>query len=246
MLENNYIHNEITHNLRSPRIVSKLIYSLIQPKSVLDVGCGIGTWLKVFKELGVEEVFGIDGYYVNRTLLEKFVDPIKEFQNVDLRNSFNLSRKFDLTLCLEVGEHLPDKSACVLIESICKHSDIVVFSAAIPHQGGQFHLNEQYPKYWENLFDNFGFKCYDLIRPEIWENEHVDYWYRQNIFIAVNENSTFSVNMKKGINSLIIPELFERKISELKKYQDSVFQIKTGKYPINFYIKLLINKFFKR
>ena len=44
-----------------------------------------------------------------------------------------------------------------LVATITKHGDAVLFSAAIPGQGGQDHLNEQWPEYWQKKFEVNGY-----------------------------------------------------------------------------------------
>src|SRR3954447_5963699 len=104
----NYIHTEEIHNSTSASAFIPVLNRFINPSSVLDVGCGTGTWLKVFKDFGAETVLGIDGPNVNqeRLLIDK-----KEFLTHDLRDKLNLKKKFDLAVCLEVAEHLPGHTA---------------------------------------------------------------------------------------------------------------------------------------
>lgn len=173
-----YIHTEKIHNTRSAEIIIPIIINAFNPKSILDVGCGTGTWLKVFKEIyNINDTLGLDGNYID---LKKLVIDEGYFTAVDLRKSFELNRKYDVVLCLEVAEHLPESSAEDLISSLCKHSDMIIFSAAIPAQGGQNHVNEQWPQYWEGIFKKYNYKCYDIVRPQIWNDERVDVWYKQH------------------------------------------------------------------
>jgi len=90
-----YIHETNVHNLDAPSVVVPILINLVKPASVLDVGCGIGTWLSVFNKEGVMDYFGIDGDYVDRELLSGFIDP-DHFKAVDLSGPFDLKRKFDL------------------------------------------------------------------------------------------------------------------------------------------------------
>lgn len=53
-------------SLRSAQVVVPIAIELARPKSVVDVGCGDGTWLSVFRHLGVNDTLGLDGDYVNR------------------------------------------------------------------------------------------------------------------------------------------------------------------------------------
>jgi SAM-dependent methyltransferase len=182
-----YTHSEKQHNLTAAKQVVPLIMDRVGPTSVLDVGCGIGTWLKVFEENGIKDYVGLDGEYVDKSLLKI---PIANFQPADLRKEWRLNRKFDLVMSLEVAEHLPEGSADLFVKLLTEHGDSIVFSAAIPHQGGQNHLNEQWPLYWQQKFERLGFYFHDVIRPVIWDNPQVDWWYKQNIFLINKSKST--------------------------------------------------------
>jgi SAM-dependent methyltransferase len=210
-----YVHTEMVHNFKAANEVLPLVISTFKPNSILDVGCGIGTWLKVAKELGVKKVIGVDGDYVKRELLK--IDET-EFICKDLRNSFSLNSKFDIAICLEVVEHLPVNSARQIISSLCLHSDIVIFSAAIPNQGGQNHINEQWPSYWVDIFAKYDYRPYDILRPVFWNNENIDFWYRQNMIVFSKKNIVeyFPIPKINILNSYIHPILFEKKVAEIK------------------------------
>jgi len=151
---------------------------LLHPDRVLDVGCGRGIWLRAFQEEGVQCISGIDGAYLRE---EQLVIPKTAFRPVDLRLPFELDERYDLAICLEVVEHLPGRAAAQIVKALTKAAPIVLFSAALPGQGGTDHVNEQWPHYWERRFAKFGFKPIDAIRPLIWRNIEVEWWYRQNI-----------------------------------------------------------------
>jgi hypothetical protein len=59
----------------------------------------------------------------------------------------------------------------------------VLFSAAIPGQGGRHHVNEQFPSYWITRFAMHGFRCFDALRPVLWHRAEVAVWYRQNLLV---------------------------------------------------------------
>lgn len=171
--------------LQSARIVVPLIIHIIQVRSVVDVGCGRGEWLLVFKENDVERIFGLDGEHVDPSSL---LIPAEYFRPIDLRRPFGLEEKFDLAICLEVAEHLPKRSAKGFVESLTQLAPVVLFSAAIPLQGEVHHINEQWPEYWQRLFRQYGYKRLDPVRKLIWKNEKVLWWYRQNMFIFARED----------------------------------------------------------
>jgi SAM-dependent methyltransferase len=165
---------------QSARHVVPVVLGLVAPQSVIDFGCGLGAWLFVFRELGVTDVLGVDGAYVDRSRLEI---PQSRFQPHDLRRRLPLDRRFDLAISLEVAEHLPPEAAARFVSTLCDASDVVMFSAAVPTQGGKGHLNEQWPEYWEALFKVRGYRQFDCLRAFLWDDPDVVWWYAQNTFI---------------------------------------------------------------
>ena len=164
----------------SAKEIIPIIFEFIQPKSVIDVGCGVGTWLSVFQAHGVEDVWGIDGDYVDKNAIEI---PKERFLTFDLKNPFRLNRQFDLVVSLEVGEHLPNECAETFVDSLTKLAPVILFSAAIPFQGGTQHVNEQWQDYWVKHFQKKGYVAIDCIRNRVWGNERVEFWYAQNILV---------------------------------------------------------------
>lgn len=175
--------DSVTHgSIASARSIVPVVVELVRPKSVVDVGCGIGAWLHVFQEHGVSEVVGVDGEYVVR---EQLLIPQGAFTSHDLEQPLRLDRRFDLAVSLEVAEHLAEEAAAAFVESLVRLAPIVLFSAAIPHQGGVDHRNERWPGYWAELFRGHGYEAVDCIRPRVWEDNTVEYWYAQNILLYV-------------------------------------------------------------
>jgi SAM-dependent methyltransferase len=167
------------------RIVPKVL-EMIQPTSVIDIGCGTGEFLTAFREHGIEDIQGIDGAYLQRSQL---VIPQESFMPFDLNQPLTLDRTYDLVVCLEVAEHLPPQSAGDFIASLTRLASIILFSAAIPYQGGNGHLNEQWPEYWADLFKQHGFVPVDALRRSIWYDREIPYWYRQNMLFFCMEES---------------------------------------------------------
>ena len=170
---------------RSASVVLPIVRDLVHPSSVIDVGCGLGSWLAVFSELGVPTIHGVDGPYVDTANLEI---PRDAFTAVDLARPLALGRRFDLAMSLEVAEHLPPEAAPVFVQTLVRLAPVILFSAAIPGQGGVQHLNEQWPEYWIGLFAAHQYVPVDAIRPKIWNDERVEWWYRQNAVIFVHRD----------------------------------------------------------
>ncbi|UXU87857.1 class I SAM-dependent methyltransferase [Burkholderia sp. S-53] len=173
-------------SVRSARGVLPGINALLRPASILDVGCGAGAWLSVHRELDVQDVTGIDGDYVDRSVL--LFDPAR-FVPADISKPFDLRRSFDLVQCLEVGEHVPKASSEALVDNLVRHGKRVLFSAAVPGQGGENHVNEQGYGFWRDLFARRGYLLFDFVRPLIGADTRIEPWYRYNLlfFVAAEE-----------------------------------------------------------
>jgi SAM-dependent methyltransferase len=172
--------------LRSAREIVPMVLNIVRPGNVIDIGCGLGTWLSVFKEHGLDDIIGVDGPWVE---LDQLRFPKEHFLVTDLRQPLNIERKFDLVVCLEVAEHLPVDSAETLIESLTRLGPIILFSAAVPLQGGISHLNEQWPDYWAEMFLRRGYIPIDCLRKDLWQNDDVEWWYAQNILFFAKKAS---------------------------------------------------------
>jgi len=216
----------------SAREIVPLILALIQPKSVIDIGCGVGTWLSVFKELGCKEILGVDGDYVNREMLEI---PAERFFAFDLSKPFRLDRQFDLVVSLEVAEHLPDTCAEVFVDSLTRLGPVILFSAAIPFQGGNHHVNEQWPDYWAQFFQEKDFLVIDAIRKQIWSNNNVEYCYAQNILVFARQDyvASHALLNKEAANtahsqlSIVHPRKYLEEIEWIKRLGPTAQDIAT-------------------
>jgi hypothetical protein len=130
--------------------------------------------------LGVDDLTGIDGDYVDR---EKLMVKSECFISHDLTTEFDLDRRYDLVQSLEVAEHLPQNRAAAFVSSLVRHSDLVLFSAAPKGQGGDNHVNEQDYDYWRALFSEHGYVAIDYLRRLILHDSRIEPWYRYNTFL---------------------------------------------------------------
>ncbi|HEX4490222.1 MAG TPA: class I SAM-dependent methyltransferase [Acidimicrobiia bacterium] len=167
----------------SAATIAPIVVDLLHPTSVLDVGCGRGTWLAAFARLGVNDVLGVDGAHVSARDLEI---PPAAFLAHDLTQPLRLGRRFDLVMSLEVAEHLDEQYASAFVESLVTHGAAVLFSAAVPGQGGAGHVNEQWPSTWAARFAEHGYVPVDAVRPKVWTDRRVAYWYAQNVLLFVD------------------------------------------------------------
>ena len=167
---------------RSSGVVLPVVFEILgrTPSSVLDVGCGTGEWLAAVSRLGVKDFIGVDGAYVPE---DQLAFDKQHFVSADLTRPLDVGRSFDLAMSLEVAEHLTPNAAETIVASLCNHADIILFSAAIPGQGGEHHVNERPVSYWAGLFGARGYEAFDLVRPAVWQDDAVMFYYRQNTLL---------------------------------------------------------------
>lgn len=184
LYDSQYFERELAHSLDSARVVTPIVAELVSPLSVVDIGCGTGAWLLAFRENGVRDVRGYDGAHVEDAQL---LIPREFLHVVDLEDPMlSIEGKFDLAVSLEVAEHLTPKAGGKLVQLLTQVAPVVLFSAAVPRQGGTGHINEQWPEYWAALFREREFFVLDPIRPKIFFDSRVQWVYRQNILMFVS------------------------------------------------------------
>lgn len=183
----------------SAEIIVPLILEGRNIETMIDVGGGVGTWASVFESHGVRSTL-VDSEEVPRESLQ-----VSDFHVRDLSKPFVLGKDYDLALCLEVAEHLPPESAEGFVQSLVDLAPVIVFSAAVPGQSGVHHVNEQFPSYWVVKFWQYKYGCLDILRHQIWYDQRIPFWYRQNILIFAHEKLPNHYPM-----DVIHPELWMR------------------------------------
>jgi SAM-dependent methyltransferase len=156
-------------------------------RSVVDVGCGVGTWLAAAESLGIADVFGLEGPWL---AIDRLVISRERFRHWNLEQPIRLPREFDLAISLEVAEHLRPESADQFVDTLVRLAPVVLFSAAIPWQRGVHHVNEQWPDYWVERFERQGYLLADPIRSMVWRDVRVRPWYAQNVLVFVRESES--------------------------------------------------------
>ncbi|MFZ2004285.1 MAG: class I SAM-dependent methyltransferase [Stellaceae bacterium] len=165
---------------KSARRIVPMVLELASLTSVVDIGCGVGSWLAAFRDAGVNDVLGLDGPWVDDAALKI---PLANFRRARLDEPLDLKRRFDLAVCVEVAEHLPAARAAGLVAELAELAPLVLFSAAVPGQGGTEHVNEQWPGYWAALFAARGYRAIDTFRKPLWDDPDVAFWYKQNLLL---------------------------------------------------------------
>jgi len=168
---------------RSANEVAQLIKQLFAPGSVVDIGGGAGHWAAAMRDAGIADILSVDGPWVPQAAR---VVPPEQFREHDLSLPLTLERRFDVAMSLETAEHLPPEAAPGLVRALTQAAPIIVFSAALPGQGGDRHINEQRASHWASLFAEHGYACFTDLRSHIWNNESIEVWYRQNLLCFIS------------------------------------------------------------
>ncbi len=242
--QDNFYEYHLQGALASADAIIPMVQEYVHPNSVIDIGCGIGAWLSVWEKKGVKEIKGVDGAYVDKKQL--LID-VSNFEDFNLEQGYKSTKRYDIVMCLEVAEHLPAKSAELFVESLCTLSDVVLFSAAIPAQEGTMHINEQFHEYWGSIFTQKGYLAVDCLRPRIWNDTKIQWWYRQNIMFFVKESALanypklkeLALPARQKVMSLVHPEMLKEKIQKIN-YYESILQSSKGT------LKYFLDNLFKK
>lgn len=175
-----FFERQTEESKESAELIAIVVQLVIRAQSLVDIGGGVGAFAAAFARQGVEDYLVVDGDYVER---DRLLVPPEKFMPADLAQPLTLGRRFDLAVCLEVAEHLPASSSEVLIDTLDLASDVILFSAAVPGQTGTNHLNEQPQSHWQARFRERGYQTYDLVRPPLWWDDRVAWWYLQNTLV---------------------------------------------------------------
>ena len=187
---------------RSAALVLPGVLDRVRPATAIDVGCGVGPWTRVLLDAGVDAV-GVDGDYVDRAQLEI---PAERFLAADLESPrWGIDRSFDLAISLEVAEHLSPAAGPGFVASLTRLAPVVLFSAAVPWQGGEAHLNERWQSFWAAEFARHGFAPYDVVRPALWSDGRVEPWYRQNTLLYARADAA----ARLGLGEAVCPQLLD-------------------------------------
>lgn len=212
---NDFYHYNAELATRSALGIIPILKDALPINSVVDFGCGQGAWLRVWQSAGAS-VLGVDGPYVDRDHL--MID-IANFYSVNLAESLELGRSFDLVQSLEVAEHLPITKAEQFVRTLTMHGQCILFSAATPGQGGENHVNEQPLSYWRKIFHKNDYLAVDYVRPMLRGNTTIEQWYRYNIMLYINKK--YLPTLPEIVRSYRVPDE-----SDLKDYRPIYYRLR--------------------
>jgi Methyltransferase domain len=162
-------------------VLVPMVMERVRPTSVLDLGAGVGSFLKVFIDHDVTDVAGVDLCNFDPEIL--VVDE-SLMEAADLNRPVDVGRTYDLAVCLEVAGYLPNHD--VLVGSLVRHAPVVLFSAAVPSQDLPNQPHGAFPSDWVTLFAAHDYEVVDVFRPMLWNDERVPFWFRQNLLMFVH------------------------------------------------------------
>ena len=211
-----YFNRRKDSSYSSAQKILELVRDFYSFSSAVDFGCGTGTWLKACMELGCRTIQGFDGFADPSSLCI----PSECFSQKLLGEKIDAKKSYDLAICLEAAEHVDEKFSNLIVENLTKASKVILFSAALPGQGGTNHINEQAPEFWQKKFMQFNYTQLDIIRPIIWDESTVAWWYKQNTFLYVHDEIIETLKLPDHPDSLaqkhiVHPECLKSKIIEL-------------------------------
>lgn len=211
MYDEKYYKKHQDGSYQSAQIILKFIQKITNFQTLIDYGCGMGTWGSAAKALGVSRYVGIDQNSYDPTYM--LIGP-SDYMQQDLQEPIDIASKFDLAICVEVAEHIPKDKSDILLNNVCQNSEVVLFSAALPRQGGTGHINEQPCSYWIQKFRTRGYLPVDCIRPFFWNEEQIEIWYRNNCILYLTSEALkqFKVNIPPTLppTDIIHPQMLER------------------------------------
>jgi SAM-dependent methyltransferase len=181
--------------------LANAIFSIYKPKEIAEFGCGPGHLTRALAKLGVG-IVALDGFAspdFNGYSDVKFYK--MDLNDGTLLSEFLKGKQFDMAICTEVAEHLQPSSSEHLIKCLTSCAPIVIFSAAVPGQGGHGHINCADRGFWHQLFVKYNFKVVDSLRKKLRDNAGLAIWYKLNVldYISTERETIKEVDVIKNL-----------------------------------------------
>jgi len=166
--------------------IGRNIVSMFQPKSILDLGCGIGSYLEGALEGGCKDLYGIE---LNYDKAKKYITKNISFyiKSGDITKELNLKKKFDCVLSIEVAEHVEMSQVSFFINNIIRYAEkYILFTAAPPGQPGRGHINLKKKNFWIKYIEDKGVTYKDEIVQQCvkaWSDFNTPLYILQNLMV---------------------------------------------------------------
>ena len=178
--------------------VLRLLY---KPAVVADVGCNSGLYLEGFRDAGCQ----VMGFDCDDEALALAAVPVTK---IDITSFKPIDFRADMALCLEVLEHIPAEKEDAALLNLCTVSDTIIFSAAVPGQGGDGHINCQPKQHWIDKFEELGFRAAEAeaeyILAQLNGYPGIMGWLRNNLIVFHRQHvpSKFKKRLRLHVVSL--------------------------------------------
>lgn len=191
------------------------------PKRVLDVGCAKGFLVEALRDLGIN-AYGFD---ISEIAIEEVREDIKPFCTVGSVNDPEMYQgHYDLILCIEILEHVPEEMAETTIKLMCEHSNTVLFSSSPDDFDEPTHINVRPAEYWDDFFAKYGFSR----AHEVWPSQSIapqTVMYRkeqmENVVKGLDAISSIDLKIEK---SQATTEIILNKVNPLPEQINSLVQ----------------------
>lgn len=179
--EQYYEHMDRESAINDSEQFANAVLSEYSPASIIELGCGTGRLLYPYQEEELE-VRGVELSSIAQKVSRLSSNHFEEY---DLTDPYYPEREYDIVLCIEVLEHLPESAADTIVDSICRSAPVAIITAATPGQGGTHHVNEKPHNYWINKFENRNMRHMpekaEIIKSRLDLNELV--WIKENLLV---------------------------------------------------------------
>lgn len=148
--------------------IGKHIFDTIRPSSIIDLGCGVGSYLEGALHAGCKDIKGIELSYV---MAKKYIveDVSPYISEGDATDDLGIDRRFDCVVSFEVAEHIDPEGTEKFIENLINLSNnYIVMTAAPPGQSGTGHINLRNKSFWINTIEEKGFLFQDQLVELFW------------------------------------------------------------------------------
>ena len=172
-----------THQLHKydQGLFNPLLNFLQDQKTIVDFGCGNADYARHLIEKGNKTVDCYDGN-PNTPEMTGGLGKV-----LDLSKKFDLGKKYECVISLEVGEHIPPKFEQIYIDNLDRHcSQCIILSWALPGQGGAGHVNERDNSYIKNEFQKRGYKSWDKAE-NLFRNAATFSWFKNTMMVFIKE-----------------------------------------------------------
>lgn len=159
-----------------PGLSQALLGFLNNQTEIVDFGCGNADYAKILIEHG-KEVDCFDGNPHTPEMTNGLGKVL------DLSEKFDLGKKFECVISLEVGEHIPKEKEQIYLDNLTKHSSqCIILSWALPSQGGDGHCNEQPNDYIIKEMEKRNYKHWEEASDYL-RNSSTLWWFKKTIMV---------------------------------------------------------------